>query len=97
MDVSKKGGKIFIPGDLKVEGGLETIDLHAKGKVVIDGDLTITGEVKSTTPKEDKHEKIFYLGHPEVEGSWRFQVDEDGMLLIEKFENGEWFIKQSMI
>jgi hypothetical protein len=91
--------------DLEVgKNAVVTNDLSVGGKAIINGDLIVTGKVinesiaeKCSEPlcNDEFKEGTVYLGDKSTEGTWRFRVEE-GELLIEKFQNGDWEIKQSM-
>ena len=101
-------GKTVLVGDASVNGVLEaskvstnnlevknnvtvTKDLNVTGKTVLSGDLVVTGNILND---KDENGEI-YFGNKSQDGTWRIRVD-DGELLIEKLEDHEWEIKQSM-
>lgn len=81
-------------------------ELSVGGNAVISGDLVVTGKIiNECVPEHSLDEEpvcndefkdgTVYLGDKTAEGTWRLRV-EDGELLIERLEEGEWEIKQSM-
>ena len=76
-----------------------TKDLNVGGKTVISGDLVVTGSILNDKVEEGAREEFekgeIYFGNKSQDGTWRIRV-EDGELLIEKLEDHEWEIKQSM-
>ena len=105
-----KGGitndKWFPVGEGNITGPASSVDnatavfdgetgksLRATG-VKIDSNDNITGvsdlsSVSLTTT-------IFSLGASDVDGSWRFIVDEDSALIIQRRESGSWVPKQKL-
>jgi hypothetical protein len=99
MEVSKKGkAQITFPGDLTVENQVNAKNLNVSENTVFEGDITVKGKIIAELPSaEPKYENVVNLGDPEQNGSWRLFVDNDGMLHIQKLENGEWEVKQTLL
>ena len=76
-----------------------TKDLNVTGKTVLSGDLVVTGNILNDKDEKGAREEFengeIYFGNKSQDGTWRIRVD-DGELLIEKLEDHEWEIKQSM-
>lgn len=105
MDVSKKGkGQITMPGDLKVTSSISAKSISLQESATIEGDLIVKGNIIGLPQPEEKKAEgpkivdAVHLGDPDVDGAWRIRMDdENGMLFIEKREDGEWVAKQGLL
>ena len=102
-DATVKGvldSAIVTTKDLNVSNNVTvTKDLNVGGKTIITGDLIVTGNILNDNVKTETREEFdngeIYLGDKTQNGGWRIRIEESE-LLIEKLENNEWEIKQSM-
>lgn len=88
--------------DLEVGKNASIInDLSVGGEAVINGNLIVKGKVINNIENHEEQPQAWnemfkdgaiYLGD---KSTWRFRVEDDEFL-IEKLEDGEWEIKQSM-
>jgi hypothetical protein len=99
------------PGNLSVKGNVNAGELNVQNNASINGTLSVNNillngkDLNQTvneaiyetlqTSVENKPKDCLYLGNQEEENSWRFRI-VNGELLIEKLEEGEWNIKQSI-
>lgn len=98
MELSKKGkSQVSMPGSLNVSGDLSSKNIKVSENAVIEGDLVVNGKISGNISIEKSNDTFINLGQPDTEGSWRLRVDNDGYLNIEKFEEGEWTLKQSIM
>ena len=65
------------------------------GKLTENLTETLTGKLTEKLKEINSNKDFLYLGNDSEDGSWRFRI-LNGELLIEKLEEGEWSIKQSI-
>jgi hypothetical protein len=84
METQKSTNKTTLMGDLEV-----------KGMSTINGDLVVKGNIISSD-QQKKYDNVVYLGDPMMNGSWRLRSDDNEMMVIERFVDGFWIVKQSI-
>ena len=98
--------EISVSNNLEVEGTIYANNILLNGKNIneaLKDELTENITQTITNSVNEKFESLntsskkdaFYLGNESGDPSWRFRI-VNGELLIEKLEEGEWFIKQSI-
>lgn len=98
--------EISVQNNLEVEGTIYANNILLNGKNIneaLKDELTENLTQTITNSVNEKFESLntsskkdaLYLGNESGDPSWRFRI-VNGELLIEKLEEGEWFIKQSI-